>query len=90
MPSPAERIDLIERSLRCFVYGWLSLIPLIGLAMALIAIGLHFKTGSDTGDGWNPARRYLLAGSYLAWIGVLISVGALALFVMVLMNRYDF
>ncbi|HUL51300.1 MAG TPA: hypothetical protein VLU94_01820 [Candidatus Nitrosotalea sp.] len=90
LQDPSERIRLIERSLRCFVYGWFSLIPLLGLGMAVTALGLHFKTWADTGDSWNPARRYLFAGFILAWIGVLISIGGLALFVLVLIKHYEY
>jgi hypothetical protein len=90
MQGPAQRIHLIESSLRCFLYGTLSLIPLLGLGFAVLALRLHFRTWAETADGWNPAGRYLRAGFCLAWIGALISVSALALFVVVLMNEYGF
>lgn len=90
MQSPAERIHLIERSLRCFVYGLLSLIPFVGLGFAALTIRLHFKTWAEAGNRWNPARRYLTAGFCLAWLGVLVSVGGLALFVAVLIKQYGF
>ena len=86
MSNPAERIRLIERSLRCFVYGWLSLIPVIGLVAAFTAIRLHFAPASSTGDEWNPAGCYLKAGCWLARIGILISIAVLALVVMVVMR----
>ncbi|HKS38141.1 MAG TPA: hypothetical protein VJW76_13170 [Verrucomicrobiae bacterium] len=90
MQSPAERIHLIERSLRCFVYGLLSLIPFVGLGFAALTIRLHFKTWAEPGDRWNPARKYLVAGFCLAWLGVLVSVGGMALFVVILIKRYEF
>ena len=90
MQSPAERIHLIERSLRCFVYGLLSLIPVIGLGFAALTLRLHFKTWAEAGDNWNPARRYLLAGFCLAWLGALVSVGGLALFIVILIKHYEF
>ncbi len=90
MQSAAERIHLIERSLRCFVYGILSLIPFLGLGFAVLALRLHFKTWAETGDGWNPARSYLLLAFCLAWLGVLVSVGGLASFVIILINQYGF
>ena len=90
MQKPVERIRLIERSLRCFVYGILSLIPFVGVGFAVLALELHFKTWAETGDGWNPARRYLLAGFCLAWLGILVSVGGLVSFVVVLINHYGF
>jgi hypothetical protein len=90
MQSPAERIQLIERSLRCFVYGMLSLVPLVGLGFAALTIRLHFKTWAEAGDRWNPAQRYLQFGFCLAWLGVLVSVGGLALFVVILIKQYEF
>lgn len=86
MSNPAERIQRIERSLRCFVYGWFSLIPVIGLVAAFTAFRLHSTSGSTSGDSWNPAGRYLKAGYCLAWLGILISIAGLALVVIVVMK----
>jgi hypothetical protein len=90
MPPNTDRIRLIERSLRCFVYGLLSLIPLVGLGLALLAIRLHFRTWAESGGDWNPAKRYLLGGFCLAWLGVLLSLGAMALFAVFLSQHYGF
>ena len=76
MLNPAQRIRAIQMSLRCFVYGWLSLLPLIGLPASIVAIGLHFRTMAVCGGEWNPAKRYLVVGYCLAWLGLLITVGA--------------
>lgn len=88
--SPGDRIRLIERSLRCFVFGLLSLIPLLGLGPAILAIHLHFKVWSESGAEWNPGRRYAIAGFCLAWIGLLLSLGDLALFVLALIEHFSF
>ena len=85
---PSARIALVTESLRCFAYGWLSLIPLLGLGFAALAIRLHFKIWAGADADWNPAQRYLAGGLYLAWIGGFISVGALMLFVVLLMRTY--
>jgi uncharacterized membrane protein len=90
MQAPTERIQLIERSLRCFVFGLLSLAPLIGLGLALLAIRLHWQTWADSGGAWNPARSYLLRGFCLACLGFLLSLVVIALFVVFLMRRYDY
>ena len=90
MQAPADRIRLIERSLRCFVFGLLSLIPLLGLPFAILAVSWHLKVWSEFGREWNPARLYLGCGYGLAWLGGLISFGALAVFVAVLMKYYQF
>ena len=78
MQTPADRIRLIHQSHRCFVFGVLSLVPVVGLAMAILAIRLHIRTGADSGAGWNPARRYWRAGYWLAWAGVLVTLIAVA------------
>jgi hypothetical protein len=90
MQPPAERIRLIERSMRCFVLGLLSLIPLVGLGLAVLAIRLHIRAWADGDHGWNPARVYLAAGLCLAWVGVLISLLAIGLFVVALVKFYDY
>jgi len=73
MQDPALRIRVIGMSLRCFVYGCLSLLPFVGLLMSAIALGLHFRTMRAAGGEWNPARRYLIVGYSLAWLGILIT-----------------
>ena len=90
MHAPTDRILLIERSLRCFVFGLLSLVPLVGLGPAVLAIRMHFKTRAGNAGEWNPAQRYVRAGYGLAWLGTLLSLGIIALFVVFLMQRYDY
>lgn len=90
MLDSSQRIQLIERSLRLFTCGLLSLIPVIGLAPALIAVTTHFKIWSEDAGEWNPARPYLIAGYCLAWLGILISLVALALVVLGFMKYYDY
>ena len=88
MKEPAARIHLIEESLRCFMLGWLSLIPVLGLAPGVLAIRLHFLVWAGEDGGWNPAKRYLLAGLCLAWCGIAISIAALAVGLLILV-RYE-
>jgi uncharacterized membrane protein len=86
MLSPDDRISLIERSLRCFAYGWLSLIPLVGLGFAILAVRTHLKARAVEGMEWNPAKVYLHLGFSLAWLGGLVSLMALALSMFILLN----
>jgi hypothetical protein len=79
MDTPADRIRAIDDSLRCLVYGCLGFIPLVGLAFSGFAIYHHARVSNQVGSGWNPARRYLLAGYVLAWITGLIWLGVLVL-----------
>jgi hypothetical protein len=90
MATPADKVRVIEQSLRCFVFGCLSLIPLLGLPFAILAVMRHRNAGSQ-GDGeWNPAKAYLVWGFGLAWLGGLISLGALAIFVVALTKLFEF
>ena len=90
MPTPADKVRVIEQSLRCFVFGLLSLIPLLGLPFAVLAVFRHLNARSQGDREWNPAKLYLVWGFGLAWLGGLISLGALALFVIGLTKLYDF
>lgn len=74
MNSPAaDKISLIEKSLRHFVFGILSLIPILGLPFAVLVLVLAPKWASDP-KKWNPARRYLVYGKILALFGILITL----------------
>ena len=90
MPTPDDKIRVIEQSLACFVFGLLSLIPLLGLPFAVLAVVRHLNAWSKGDQEWNPAKPYLLWGFGLAWLGGLISLGGLAIFVIALAKLYDF
>ena len=90
MPTPADKVRVIEQSLRCFVFGLLSLIPLLGLPFAILAVVRHRDAWSQADREWNPAKAYLVWGLGLAWLGGLISLGALTIFVIALKKLYDF
>jgi hypothetical protein len=74
-----DRIQLINRSLRCFTLGCLSLIPLAGIPLALITNSEFRRITKNQGDQWNPAGSYLVLGRRLAWAGLLISLLTFAL-----------
>jgi hypothetical protein len=62
----------------------LSLIPLLGLPFAIVAIARQLNAWSQGEREWNPANPYLVWGFGLAWLGGLISLGALAIIVVAL------
>ena len=88
MPTPADKVRVIEQSLRCFVFGLLSLIPLLGLPFAILAVARHLNAWSRGEREWNPAKPYLVWGFGLAWLGGLISLGALVIIVVALTKLY--
>lgn len=73
-----DRARVIERSLQCFVIAWFSLVPLLGVAPAVMALRLHRRVRGETGANWNPAARYAGAGFALAWLGLALSMLILA------------
>ena len=61
-----DRILVIEQSFRCLRMGWLSLIPLLGVAFAAGALAAYGRVFLNTRDEWNPARAHLYGGVFLA------------------------
>ena len=80
--APMNKIQAINRSLRCFVFGLLALIPVLGLAMGVIAWMHGHAVMRGRGNQWNPAQRYLLWGRALGLAG---AFGSSALFGMLLL-----
>ena len=70
---PDERIAVIEDSLQCFTFGWLSCLPVIGVAWLYPTVR-RFRQARRRQVQWNPARGYLAAGLALASVGWLINV----------------
>lgn len=67
---------MIEGSMRCFVFGLIGLLPVIGIPMAVISVAQYQRVKRGRGDMWNPAHRYFFWGGVCARMG-------LALFVLV-------
>jgi hypothetical protein len=73
---PAAQMDTIQavnRSLRCFVFGLLAFIPVLGLAMGVIAWIHGHAVQRRCGDQWNPAQPYLRWGRVLGLVGAFTS-----------------
>jgi hypothetical protein len=72
--SPAEGIEAIQYSLRCFAYSVASLVPVLGVPMAVAAFVNFRKARALTRGDWNPAQAYLIWGSALGSLGLLLSL----------------
>ena len=71
---PFDKVQIIERSLRCFSFGLLGILPGIGLPFAVIALGdCLFVWRRKQGD-WNPAERYLQTGTLAATAGLMLTL----------------
>jgi len=79
------KIEMIQRSQRCFVYGLLGLLPVIGIPMVIRASMEHYRVKKEWRDQWNPARRYLFWGMFCARIGwaMLIGISTVIVYIMI-------
>jgi uncharacterized membrane protein len=75
-----SKIEMIERSIKCFELGLWSLLPLIGIPFAVRAFAQARRVKSGQGAMWNPAERYLAAGTQLAAWALALTIGIIALF----------
>ena len=66
------KIAMLESSMRCFVYGLLGLLPLIGLPFALLALWNGGKARVQEKVYWNAARQYRILGVACAGFGSII------------------
>jgi hypothetical protein len=64
------KIDMIERSLRCFVFGLIGLLPVIGIPMAVLSAAQYRRVKQGRGEMWNPAHRYFFWGGVCARMGL--------------------
>jgi hypothetical protein len=68
---PTEKIKMIKASLRCFVFGLLGLLPLLGLPFAVAALVNSGKVRAGQKFLWNPARPYWILGLTCAILGTI-------------------
>ena len=74
-PPPAlDKVEVIERSLRCFTMGLLALFPLLGIPFAIVAISNFFRVKGIAGTHWNPAQTYCTWGLATALCGLFLTV----------------
>ena len=74
-----NKVQVIERSLHCFFWGLLSLIPVLGLFAAVITLIRFFQISAGFREGWNPANRYLHLAASLSAFSLLVQSLAIML-----------
>jgi len=72
--APLVKIRLIERSWRCFAFGIVAILPVIGIPFAVVAINSFRQVFFGRSNVWNPAERYLRVGMACATLGVLLDL----------------
>ncbi|MGO9588376.1 MAG: hypothetical protein ACLP2Y_19560 [Limisphaerales bacterium] len=65
------KIRMLQSSMRCFVFGLLGLIPLIGLPFAIVALWISGRVRVKEKQMWNAAQSYRFWGVVCAAGGTL-------------------
>ncbi|MFO1496949.1 MAG: hypothetical protein U1G07_00885 [Verrucomicrobiota bacterium] len=69
LPGSIDRLRMIRRSVRCFVFGAIGLIPIAGAGLAVQALQLHRSIRADLGEAWRPPliAVYWIGGAAGLW-----------------------
>jgi hypothetical protein len=74
-PVPAmDKIELIEHSMRAFLFGLPGIVPFLGTPFALVAVVNNARIKRRSITPWNPAHRYLFWGMVCARIGITLTL----------------
>jgi hypothetical protein len=69
-----DKVEVIQRSLRCFTLGLIGLLPGLGIPFAVVALALYLQVRREIGSHWNPAQKYLTWGLATALCGLFLTV----------------
>jgi hypothetical protein len=87
---PELKIRMLRSSFRCFVFGLLGLIPLIGLPFALAALWIGGRVPEQEKKLWNAAKSFRVWGVILAAFGTVLSSGILIVAIFQVLNSYNY
>ena len=87
-PDARVKIQMIKGSLRCFVFGLLGLLPVIGLPFAIAALWVSGRVRVQERIFWNVARPYRIGGIICAALGAVIWSVMDALLIYHAFNKY--
>lgn len=85
---PAAKIRMMKGSLRCFVFGLLGLLPVIGLPFALAALWTSGRARAHEKYFWNAARPYRIWGVVCAALGAVVWSVVDTLLIFHALNQY--
>ena len=74
-----DQVELIKRSMRCFSFGLVGILPGIGVPFAVIALWDFLHISQYKGTSSNPAERLLRWGAFSAIVGLLLTMFLAAL-----------
>jgi hypothetical protein len=69
---PSAKIRMLKSSFRCFVFGVLGLLPVIGLPFAIAALVVSARVRAGQKKFWNAARPYWIWGEACAAVGTVL------------------
>jgi len=75
------KIQMLKSSLRCFVFGLLGFLPVIGLPFALAALWISGRVRAKERRFWNAARPYRILGMVYAAAGTIFWSFILTIFI---------
>ncbi len=68
------KIEMLKNSLRCFVFGLVGLLPIIGFPFAIVSLLFSAKVRTGQKHFWNAARPYWIGGLVFSGLGILFSL----------------
>jgi len=80
MNSAEIKIQMLKRSIRCFIFGLLGFLPVLGFGFGIAALRMAGLARASEKTFWNAARPYRLFGvaaaaiSLIFWSSILILV----------------
>jgi hypothetical protein len=66
------KIQMLKSSLRCFMFGLLGILPVVGLPFALAALVISGGVRVRERRLWNAARPYRILGTICAASGTIV------------------
>jgi hypothetical protein len=81
MNNAPAKIQMIRSSIKCFAFGLLGLLPIIGLPFALAALWISGRVRVKEKKIWNAARPYRIWGMICAIVGTVLWAGILVFIV---------
>ena len=71
MKTAIAKIEMLNSSMQCLVFGLLGLLPVIGLPFALAALWTAGRVRMKEKQLWNAARPYRVWGAVCAAAGTI-------------------
>ncbi len=73
----ASKLNMLQASVLCLVFGLLGLLPVVGLPFALAALWISGRVRRQEKRFWNAAQPYRIMGVACAALGSILWTGIL-------------